>query len=85
MTPDDPETAPNQKAWEIFSKWNIPFLTAFSNKDPITRGGAAIFQKLIPGAQGLNHLTIKNAGHFLQEEKGEEIAKIILDFMSHTS
>jgi haloalkane dehalogenase len=85
MTPDDPETVPNQKAWEIFSKWDIPFLTAFSNKDPITRGGASIFQNKVPGAKGLNHLIIKNAGHFLQEEKGEEIAKIINDFISQTS
>ncbi len=85
MTPDDPETAPNQKAWEIFSKWDIPFLTAFSNKDPITRGGAEIFQRKIPGAKGLNHITIKNAGHFLQEEKGEEISKIIIDFISSSS
>jgi haloalkane dehalogenase len=58
-----------------------PFLTAFSNKDSITASGERLFQKLIPSAQNREHPTIKNAGHFLQEDKGEELAQIILDFI----
>ena len=85
MMPNDPETKQNKKAWEILSKWNIPFLTAFSDKDPITRGGDKIFRKKVPGTKRRNHVTVKNAGHFLQEEKGEEIASIILNFISEIS
>ena len=71
----------NRKVWDtVLTKWRKPFLTAFSDKDPITRGGERYFQKMIPGAQNREHVTIKNAGHFLQEDKGEEIAQVILDF-----
>jgi len=71
----------NKKVWDnVLKKWKKPFLTAFSDKDPITRGGERYFQKMIPGAQNRKHVTIKDAGHFLQEDKGEELAKVILEF-----
>ncbi len=76
----------NQKVWDaVLKKWKKPFLTAFSDGDPITRGGDRIFQQLIPGAQGQNHVTIEGAGHFLQEDKGEELAHVIVDFIGRTS
>jgi len=71
----------NRRVWDnVLTKWKKPFLTAFSDKDPITRGGEKYFQKMIPGARDREHVTIRNAGHFLQEDKGEELAKVILDF-----
>jgi haloalkane dehalogenase len=60
-------------------------LTAFSDGDPVTRGGERVFQKLIPGAQGQPHVTITGAGHFLQEDKGEELARVIIDFIAQTT
>ena len=78
---DDPEHEANKKAWEEFFKWNKPFLTAFSDSDPITRGGDKFFQKNIPGARGQNHTTIKDAGHFVQEDKGPELANLIIEFI----
>ncbi|MFW9968825.1 MAG: haloalkane dehalogenase [Candidatus Odinarchaeota archaeon] len=78
---DDPEHEANKKAWEQFFKWEKPFLTAFSDKDPITRGGDRYWQKNIPGAQGQNHTKIKDAGHFVQEDKGPELANIIIEFI----
>jgi haloalkane dehalogenase len=80
-SPDDPAVPANLKAWEVFSRWEKPFLTAFSDSDPITRGGDAYFQKTIPGAKGMKHTTIMNAGHFVQEDKGEEWARIIVEFV----
>jgi haloalkane dehalogenase len=80
-TKDDPEHEANKKAWEGFLKWNKPFLTAFSDSDPITRGGDKFWQKNVPGAQGQNHVTIKDAGHFLQEDKGPELANLIIEFI----
>jgi haloalkane dehalogenase len=82
--PDEPEAINNRKAWEEYSKWDIPFLTAFSDKDPITRRGAKIAQKLALGAKNRDHPTVKNAGHFLQEEKPEKIVEIILDFVKNS-
>lgn len=82
---DDHEHDTNKKAIEKYKKWAIPFLTAFSDKDAITRGGERFWQKNIPGAKGQNHITIRNAGHFLQEDKGPELAKEILQFIQRTS
>jgi haloalkane dehalogenase len=81
ISPDDPAVPANLKAWEVLSRWEKPFLTAFSDSDPITRGGDAQFQKTIPGAKGMKHTTITNAGHFVQEDKGEEWARIIVEFI----
>ncbi len=61
-----------------------PFLTAFSDSDPVTRGGDAIFQQEVPGAQGQPHTTITGAGHFLQEDKGEDLARVVIDFLART-
>ncbi|MFW9892718.1 MAG: haloalkane dehalogenase [Candidatus Thorarchaeota archaeon] len=73
----------NRRVWDnVLTKWEKPFLTAFSDRDPITRGGEKYFQKMIPSAQNREHVTIKNAGHFLQEDKGEELAQVLIDFMN---
>jgi haloalkane dehalogenase len=82
--PDDPASEANRRAWEVLRRWEKPMLTAFSDGDPVTRGGERVFQKLVPGAQGQPHVTITTAGHFLQEDKGEELAQIIADFISRT-
>lgn len=80
------ELIANHKAWkEVLSKWEKPFLTAFSDGDPITRGGEKIFQARVPGAKGQSHVTIKGAGHFLQEDKGQELAQVVLDFIERTN
>jgi haloalkane dehalogenase len=80
-TPDDPAAPANRAAWQVFGDWEKPFLTSFSNRDPITRGMDKVFVKHVPGARGQAHTTIKNAGHFLQEEKGPELARVIIDFV----
>ncbi len=81
MTLDDPARDANLAAWAVFEKWEKPFLTAFSDGDPITRGGDAVFTSRVPGAKGQAHTTIKGAGHFLQETHGEELAEVIVKFM----
>ncbi|NWJ46814.1 MAG: haloalkane dehalogenase [Chloroflexi bacterium] len=81
ITPDDPASMPNRKAWEVLEKWDKPFLTAFGDSDPITRGGDRYFQKKVPGAQNQPHITLSEAAHFLQEDKGEELAQVIIAFM----
>ena len=80
-SPDDPATAANRSAWEVLAKWQKPVLTAFSDRDPITSGGEGILQRRIPGAAGQSHVTIQGAGHFLQEDKGEELASVVVDFV----
>jgi pimeloyl-ACP methyl ester carboxylesterase len=71
-------------AWEVSRRWRKPFLTASSDSDPITHGFDSFLQQAIPGAQGQPHTTIAGAGHFLQEDKGEELARVVLDFIART-
>ncbi len=78
---DDPAAPANRAAWEVFRNWRKPFLTAFSNRDPITRGLDKAFVERVPGAKDQPHTTIRNAGHFLQEEKGPELATIVIDLV----
>ena len=87
MVPIKPrfEASPEmKKAREALSKWDKPALVMFSDRDPITRRGYRFFRKLIPSAKDQPEIIIKNAGHFLQEDKGEEIAHQILDFRERT-
>jgi haloalkane dehalogenase len=81
VTPDDPAAPANRKAWETLMKFDKPFLTAFSDKDPITAAAAPVLRKLIPGCAGQSHTTIENGGHFLQEDQGERLAEVLVDFM----
>ncbi|AOP36545.1 haloalkane dehalogenase [Leptospira tipperaryensis] len=83
ITPDDPASEPNRKAWEILKTWKKPFLVAFSDSDPITKGGDIFFRRIVPGTKGQKHVTIANAGHFLQEDKGEELAEVIKGFITN--
>jgi haloalkane dehalogenase len=83
-SPDDPAAAANRLPWAAPEKWEKPFLTAFSDEDPVTRGGERVLQSRIPGTRGQPHTTIEGAGHFLQEDKGEELARVVVDFISAT-
>jgi haloalkane dehalogenase len=83
-SPDDPAAEPNRAAWRVLEGWEKPFLTAFSDSDPITAGADRALQERIPGARGLPHTTIAGGGHFLQEDRGEELARVVVDFVAST-
>ena len=82
ITPDDPASEANRRAWAVLMDWQKPFLTTFSDKDPILGGGEKVFKKLVPGAAGQPHVIIRDGGHFLQEDKGEEIAAVLIEFIA---
>jgi len=84
-SPDDPAAPANRAAWDVLHRWTKPFLTAFSDRDPVTHGGDAIFQREIPGCAGQPHTTITGAGHFLQEDRGEQLARVVADFIEESS
>lgn len=74
---EDPSSAANIAAWNVLSTWTKPFSCAFSDRDPVTRNGEWAFRKTVPGAQTSIHTTIEGAGHFLQEDRGPELAEFV--------
>lgn len=82
--PDDPSSAANRAAWEVLERWEKPFLCAFSDQDPITRGGDRPFRERVPGASGQPHTTIEGGGHFLQEDRGPVLAGVVADWLAST-
>jgi haloalkane dehalogenase len=80
--PDDPAHDANVAAWEGLAAFDRPFLTAFGDSDPITGGAHKNLQERIAGAKGQRHTTIVGGGHFLQEDCGEDLARVVADFVS---
>jgi haloalkane dehalogenase len=79
--PDDPAGDANRAAWERLTAWDKPFLVAFSDGDPITGAMAPILKQLVPGAAGLEHPVIEDAGHFLQEDAGARLGQVVAEFI----
>jgi haloalkane dehalogenase len=65
-------------------QWRKPFLTAYSDGDPATRGWERVFQQRVPGACGQDHVIIQGAGHFVPEQRGEELGGIVAQFVADT-
>jgi len=82
--PDDPSLQAQAKAWAFYDSFDKPFLCAFTDDDPITRGGDQPFIDRVPGASGQPHCTIAGGGHFVQENRPAELAKVIVDFVRST-
>jgi haloalkane dehalogenase len=79
--PDDPAGDANRRAWEVLKTFEKPFLCAYSDADPITRGADGLFLSEVPGTRGQAHPTITGAGHFLQEDSGPVLAEAVIDFV----
>lgn len=84
VTPEHASVAENKAAWEMLERFDRPVLTCFSDGDAVTKGGERVFKERIPGAKGQPHVIIEGAGHFLQEDKPEELVALILDFIAAT-
>ncbi len=83
--PDDPASEPNRQAWQVIRGLDTPVLTAFGADDRVMAGIDKVFQKLCPGAAGQPHVILPEAAHFLQEDVGQELADLTLDFIERTS
>ena len=83
-SPDNPASAPNRAAWQVLRGLDLPVLTAFGAQDKIMIGVERIFQKLMPGAQGQAHHIYEDAGHFLQEDIGPDLAQRVNAFIAAT-
>jgi haloalkane dehalogenase len=81
IIPDNPAIPANRAAWSFFEQFEKPFLTAFGDSDPVTRGAERRFIESVPGAMGQRHTILKGAGHFLQDDAGPELAAVVIGFM----
>jgi len=84
ISPDDPAAPANRAAWEALGRFEKPFLSAFSDADPITAAAEPVLRAQVPGAEGQTHVTIGGGGHFLQEDKGPELAEAVVTFIGAT-
>lgn len=84
LTRNDPGSAIGRATMAALGQWQRPFLTAYSDGDPATRGWERVFQERIPGARAQNHTTVSGAGHFIQEQKGRELGEIVVEFITGT-
>ncbi len=82
--PTSPSLEAQRQAWEFFKAFDKPFLCAFADDDPVTRGGEAQFIEKVPGTKGLPHTTIHAGGHFVQENAPEQVATVIIDLIHST-
>jgi haloalkane dehalogenase len=86
LVPTEPDHPSAPKMLEVraaLARWERPALVLFSDSDPIFSTVAAEHMaSRIPGAGPAEF--VSGAGHFLQEEKGEEIAERIVRFLGET-
>ena len=82
MSPDDPASDANRAAWKVLSASNTPLITGFGADDKVMAGIDKVFQTHVPGAAGQPHVIFPNAGHFLQEDVGPELADLVLRFIA---
>ncbi len=81
ITPDAPGAAENREAWKTLERWTKPVLLMAGDQDPVLGVPAGkVFEARMPHAGPL--VVIEGAGHFLQEDKGEEIAERIVAFVA---
>jgi haloalkane dehalogenase len=82
--PDNPASEANRAAWQRLAVWDKPFLVAFSDGDPITGAMAPVLKRVVPGAARFEHPVIAGAGHFLQEDAGEQLGAVIRAFIQES-
>ena len=80
-----PGAAENRVFWTTLSRFDKPFVTSFSDADPVTAGGDSALQKFVKGARGQPHTTIAGGGHFLQEDRPAECAEVVLRVVASAS
>lgn len=80
-SPDDPGGVDNAAAWSTLERFDKPFVTAFSDQDPITAGNDVPLQRRIAGAKDQPHVTLEGGHHFLQEDVGPELGRVVNDLI----
>ncbi len=81
ITPDHPSVAENRAAWDVLRKFDKPFVTAFGDADRVTAGNEKLFQDIVPGAKGQDHVMVAGGHHFIQEDAPDQLVHVIIATM----
>ncbi|MGH8454923.1 MAG: haloalkane dehalogenase [Nevskiales bacterium] len=79
----DPAVPANRAAWDKLGQWRKPFLCVFGKNDPVLGRADKPLIEHVPGAKGQPHDRIWG-GHFVQEDRGEELARVLVAWMGKT-
>ena len=82
--PDDPAVPANRAAWEVLERWTAPVLTLWAPDDIVLGRFQDEFVRRIPGAAGQPHQTFQPAGHFIQDDCGEDLAAAVVAWLERT-
>ena len=82
LTRNDVGARIGRRTMRALEEFDRPFVTAYSDGDPATRGWDRVFQERVPGARGRQHVTVEGAGHFLQEDAGDELGRVVADVIA---
>jgi len=78
------EAPTNAAASMVLAGWTKPFLTLWGKRDPVFGGSTPFEAQLrdrVPGAKGQRNHTYLDAGHFIQEDKGPDLARRVRAFI----
>jgi haloalkane dehalogenase len=81
LTPSSACARLNRRTMAALAEFEKPFLTAFTDADPGTAGWDAVLRAHVPGTRELTHPVLAGAGHFVQEDRGRELADVIAGFV----
>ena len=79
---DDPAVPANRAAWRVLEQWSKPVLTLWCPDDQVLGGYQASFVDRIPGAAGQPHQTFSPGGHFIQDDRGEDLATAMVAWLT---
>lgn len=82
ITPEHPQVAENKEAWKVLEAWEKPFLTLWGTDDPVLGHLGSWFIDRVPGAAGQPHQEFSPGGHFIQDDRGEDIAAALIAWIA---
>ena len=71
----------NLAAWQVLEQWTKPFLTLWCPGDQVLGHLGQEFIDRVPGAAGQPHQTFEPGGHFLQDDRGEDVAAALANWL----
>ena len=85
ITAAHPAVAENLAAWNVLESWTKPFLTLWCPGDPVLGHLAHEFIDRVPGASGQPHQRFEPGGHFIQDDRGEDVAAALIAWLDPAS